>query len=79
MSILILCAGKPTVPLEGSYSAAEFDEAVSRMIQSPACPPAERKISPGGRQVYVAEGGLARSTAEQILEQQLPTNSLLTN
>ena len=68
MSMLILCTGSPVNPLEGNYSSAEFDRAFRRMLGSAAAPPAERKISPGGRTVYIAEGGLARSTAEQILE-----------
>ena len=69
MSMLILCTGSPVNPLEGNYSSAEFDRAFRRMVDSAAAPPAERKISPGGRTVYIAEGELARSTAEQILEQ----------
>ena len=68
MSMLILCTGSPVNPLEGNYSSAEFDRAFRRMLDSAAVPPAERKISPGGRTVYIAEGELARSTAEQILE-----------
>ena len=61
MSMLILCTGSPVNPLEGNYSSAEFDRAFRRMVDSAAAPPAERKISPGGRTVYIAEG-------EQILE-----------
>ena len=38
------------------------------MIRSAAEAPSERRISPGNRVVYIGEGFLARSTAEQILE-----------
>ena len=68
MSMLILCTGKPQSPLEGSFSSAAFDAAFGCMIDSAAEAPAERKIAPGGRTVYIAEGGLSLSTAEQILE-----------
>ena len=68
MSLLILCTGKPLSPLEGSYTSAAFDEAAAAVIRSAAEAPSERRISPGGRDVYIGEGFLARSTAEQILE-----------
>ena len=68
MSMLILCTGKPLSPLEGSYTSAAFDEAAAAVIRSAAEAPSERRISPGGRDVYIGEGLLARSTAEQILE-----------
>ena len=68
MSMLILCTGKPLSPLEGSYTSAAFDEAAAAVIRSAAEAPSERRISPGGRDVYIGEGFLARSTAEQILE-----------
>ena len=68
MSMLILCTGAPAAPLAGSFSAAEFDAAVSAALDAGAVAPSERKIAPGGRKVLIAEGGLARSTAEQILE-----------
>ena len=68
MSLLILCTGKPLSPLEGSYTSAGFDEAAAAVIRSAAEAPSERRISPGGRDVYIGEGFLARSTAEQILE-----------
>ena len=68
MSLLILCTGKPLSPLEGSYTSAGFDEAAAAVIRSAAEAPSERRISPGNRVVYIGEGFLARSTAEQILE-----------
>ena len=68
MSMLILCTGKPLSPLEGSYTSAAFDEAAAAVIRSAAEAPSERRISPGGRDVYIGEGLLARSTAEQLLE-----------
>ena len=68
MSLLILCTGKPLSPLEGSYTSAGFDEAAAAVIRSAAEAPSERRISPGGRDVYIGEGFLAHSTAEQILE-----------
>lgn len=68
MSMLILCTGKPLSPLEGSYTSAGFDEAAAAVIRSAAETPSERRISPGSRVVYIGEGFLARSTAEQILE-----------
>ena len=68
MSMLILCTGKPLSPLEGSYTSAGFDKAAAAVIRSAAEVPSERRISPGGRDVYIGEGFLARSTAEQILE-----------
>ncbi|MBQ9664397.1 MAG: hypothetical protein IJV40_14725 [Oscillospiraceae bacterium] len=68
MSMLILCVGKPLFPLEGSFSSVDFDAAFLHMTDSATEAPGERKIAPGGRTVYIAEGGLARSTAEQILE-----------
>ena len=68
MSLLILCTGKPLSPLEGSYTSAGFDEAAAAVIRSSAEAPSERRISPGSRVVYIGEGCLARSTAEQILE-----------
>ena len=68
MSMLILCTGKPLSPLEGSYTSAGFDKAAAAVIRSAAEAPSERRISPGGRDVYIGEGFLARSTAEQILE-----------
>ena len=68
MSMLILCTGAPAAPLASSFSAAEFDAAVSAALDAGAAAPTERKIAPGGRKVLIAEGGLARSTAEQILE-----------
>ena len=68
MSMLILCTGKPLSPLVGSYTSSGFDAAAQAAVQSAAEAPAERRISPGGRVVYLAEGLLARSTAEQILE-----------
>lgn len=68
MSMLILCTAKPLSPLEGEYSSAGFDAAAAALTESAAEPPAERRIAPAGRRVCLAEGGLARSTAEQILE-----------
>ena len=68
MSMLILCTGKPLSPLEGSYTSSAFDAAAEAAVQSAAEAPAERRIAPGGRVVYIGEGLLARSTAEQILE-----------
>ena len=68
MSMLILCTGKPLSPLEGSYTSAGFDEAAAAVIRSAAEAPSERRISPGNRVVYIGDGLLARSTAEQILE-----------
>ena len=68
MSMLILCTGKPLSPLEGSYTSAGFDKAAAAVIRSAAEAPSERRISPGSRVVYIGEGLLARSTAEQILE-----------
>ena len=68
MSILILCTGKPAVELDGMYSSSEFDSAVKAMLDSDAQAPSERKIAPAGRRVFIAEGGLARSTADQILQ-----------
>jgi hypothetical protein len=47
---------------------ANFDEAAAAVIRSAAEAPSERRISPGNRVVYIGEGFLARSTAEQILE-----------
>ena len=67
MSMLILCTGKPLSPLDGSYNSSEFDAAVAAAASSSVEAPAERKIAPGGRTVYLAEGALARSTADQIL------------
>lgn len=68
MSMLILCTGKPLRPLEGAYSSSGFDEAAAALTACAAEPLAERRIAPAGRTVYIAEGGLARSTAEQVLE-----------
>ena len=68
MSMLILCAGKPLTPLEGSYTSSGFDAAAAAAVQSAAEAPTERRIAPGGRVVYVGEELLSRSTAEQILE-----------
>ena len=68
MSMLILCTGKPLSPLEGSYTSAAFDAAAEAVIRSAAQAPSERRILPGGRVVWIGEGLLARSTAEQILE-----------
>ena len=68
MSILILSTGKPLSPLEGSYSSSEFDAAIQALAASAAEPPAERKIDPVSRTVYVGEGLLALSTADQILQ-----------
>ena len=68
MSMLILCTGKPLSPLEGSYTSSDFDAAAAAVVQSAAEAPAERRIAPGGRVVYIGEGFLARSTAEQSLE-----------
>ena len=56
MSMLILCTGKPLSPLEGSYTSSGFDAAAEAAVQSAAEAPAERRISPGGRVVYIAEG-----------------------
>ena len=67
MSMLILCTGKPLSPLEGSYSSSEFDAAVAASFASPVEAPSERKIAPGGRIIYLAEGAPARSTADQLL------------
>lgn len=68
MSMLIICSGKSRSPLEGSYDSAGFDAAVRAAADCAAEAPAERKISPGGRIVYVAEGALAQSSADQLLE-----------
>ena len=68
MSMLILCTGKPLSPVEGNYTAADFDAAVSASLESAAEAPSERKIAPGGRKVMIGEGLLARSTMEQLLE-----------
>ncbi len=68
MSLLIICTGKPISPLEGSYTSATFEKAAAAVIRSAAEAPSERRISPGNRVVYIGEGFLARSTAEQILE-----------
>ena len=68
MSMLILCTGKPLFSAEGLYNSSEFDAVVAALNDSAAEAPSERRISPGGRVVRIAEGGLARSTAEQILE-----------
>ena len=67
MSMLILCTGRPLSPLDGSYTSVSFDAAVQALIDSASEAPAERPIAPAGRTVYIAEGKLARSTAEQIL------------
>ena len=67
MSMLILCTGKPLASLEGSYTSSEFDAAFPASLASAAEAPQERPIAPGGRTVWLAEGGLARSTADQIL------------
>ena len=72
MSMLILCTGKPLSPLEGSYTSAAFDAAAEAVIRSAAQAPSERRILPGGRVVWIGEGLLARSTAEQILDQLFP-------
>ena len=55
MSMLILCTGKPLSPLEGSYTSAGFDKAAAAVIRSAAEAPSERRISPGGRDVYIGE------------------------
>ena len=68
MSVLILCTGKPLAAMAGSYTSTGFDFAVAAALASAAEAPAERKIAPAGRVVYIGEGELARSTAEQILE-----------
>ena len=68
MSVMILCTGKPVTPLEGSCSSAGFDSAAVAAVDSAAEPYNGRKITPADRRVYIAEGGLARSTAVQLLE-----------
>lgn len=67
MSMLILCAGKPLSPVEGTYNSAEFDAALAACMASGVEAPSERRIAPGGRTVFLAEGNPSRSTADQIL------------
>ncbi len=68
MSMLIICVGPSCSPLEGPYDAAGFDSAWRAYLDAEAQPPTERKIAPGSRKVYVAEGQLAISSARQILQ-----------
>lgn len=68
MSMLILGVGAPISALEGAYSSSGFDAAFQAMLDSAALTPAERKIDPVTRAVYIAEGRLACSSAEQILQ-----------
>ena len=68
MSMLIISAGPSGSPLEGPYDAASFDSAWRAYLDAEAQPPTERKIAPGSRKVYVAEGQLAISSARQILQ-----------
>lgn len=69
MKVLIICTGTPEQRPEGKYNSAEFDAAWQRTGEGGICsPPAGRKIDPAGRQVYLAEGGLAADTAFRMLE-----------
>ena len=67
MSMLILCTGKPLSSLDGDYNSAEFDLAVAAEQNTGIEPYNGRKTAPSGRKVYLAEGPLARATAEQLL------------
>ena len=68
MSMLILGVGAPISALEGNYSSSGFDAAFQAMLDSAASAPAGRKIDPVTRAVYIAEGRLSCSSAEQILQ-----------
>lgn len=80
MTILILCTGAPTLPLNGEYSSEEFDKARASAWEGEICqPPAGRKIKPSGRAVYLAEGRSAAATAAQMLEACSPVAEPLLN
>ena len=80
MRLLILCTGSPAQPLNGEYSSKDFETAWELQQEGGICPsPQERKINPSGRTVYLAEGGLASATAEQMLEACSPMTEPLLN
>ncbi len=68
---MIICVGSPAHSTEGMYSSAEFDAAMVRLQNSESVSPVEHKINAASRPTLIGEGGLARSTAEQVL---LPTH-----
>ena len=67
MSLMILCVGRPEHFPAGSYTSAEFDEVIDLISNSQSVSPVLHRINAADRTVFIGEGRLALSTAEQLL------------